>query len=342
MEDMIWPMLCGSGSRAGLDKPGNYDGYLLEPKHDGARCILGKNEKGEIFSFSRSRKSFLGKVPSVDKFIEDHVSPGTTLDGELAYVRKYEWYKETNEIPIVDFNRTMRVLGSNVDEALRKQKEYGQDVQFIVFDVLKYEGKDITQKTWEKRLEVLLELHREWGRANVRTRPEWSSLWDRRPFIQNPIWWDVENYGEYCDVLENLGCEGVILKKKDSLYYPGKRKAKTWYKCKAEQTFDVVVMGYYEGKGKHVGRLGGIVFGAYQDGELKRIGKTGGGFDDSERQEIWDNREKYQGKVFELKANEMVGSGVYRTPRHPAFMHWRIDRTPESCLIDQFRAPGSD
>jgi len=99
-----------------------------------------------------------------------------------------------------------------------------------------------------------------------------------------------------------------------------------------------VVYEGYEGTGKHTGRLGGLKFGAYlPDGTFKKVGRAGGGFNDAEREEIWNNLDSYLGRVIEIKCNETVGSKEYRTPRHPQFLNWRIDKEPLACTMEQFK-----
>ncbi len=317
MTEFIAPMLAKSTTREKLET-GNWSGYTLEPKHDGMRAIAIRSSEG-VSILSRTGKSQEEKVPHlVEELMQYPV--GTVLDAEIAWVKESpRLYDES--IPVVDFNRTMRVMGSLPSKAIRKQEEYGQGVSLLVFDVLKFEGASLIEEAWSTRRKYLTELFKADESKLVRS---------------NPVFAEV-NLSVY-DGLVELGIEGAILKSDKARYVPGKRPNLTWYKVKVDSTYDVVVMGFYGGRGKHEGRLGGLVFGAYDEsGTLQRVGKAGGGFSDTLREEIWNNQEEWLHRVVEVKANELVGSGAFRTPRHPAFLHARTDRTKESCSLEQFR-----
>ena len=70
--------------------------------------------------------------------------------------------------------------------------------------------------------------------------------------------------------------EGIIAKRKDSIYRPGRRTS-DWLKIKARLQQEFVVGGFTAPKGsrKH---LGAVVLGAYTNGELRHYGYAGSGF----------------------------------------------------------------
>jgi bifunctional non-homologous end joining protein LigD len=72
------------------------------------------------------------------------------------------------------------------------------------------------------------------------------------------------------------GMEGIIAKRKDSIYRPGRRSS-DWLKIKARLQQEFVVGGFTAPKGsrKH---LGAVVVGAYTNGELRHYGYAGSGF----------------------------------------------------------------
>jgi ATP-dependent DNA ligase len=282
-----------------------WDGYFLEPKHDGMRCIVERTEDG-LEIYSRTGKSQLGKCPALEKQLMA-LPVGTVLDGELVFIDHWE-IVQGEQVPIVDFNKTMRIMGSGVDKAVLRQLEYGQPIELIVFDV-PLEGFDQTDRTVALFQLSLPSVHR------------------------NPVY--TENFADVHQELMDVGIEGSILKHKHGMYERGGRPRNTWYKFKKVSTYDVVVMGTYEGEGKHEGRLGGFIYGAFDNDELVEIGRVGGGFSDEQREYYWTN--KPFGATIEVKANELVGSGEVRTPRHPQFVCVRIDKQPSECLIDQFK-----
>jgi DNA ligase-1 len=298
---------------------GQWSGYVMEPKYDGMRVAIVKKDD-KIVVYGRSWDEYTDHIPHIVEVLSK-VERDFHLDGELVFAKSVS--SQWNGQPIdgvwdADFNQTMRIMGSLSDKAIAKQKEVGY-VKFIAFDLLEVDGMDISHATDAVRREMLLSFFETISSDNVHYIERWSH-------------WDVSMY----DALLEMGIEGAMLKNASASYI-GKRPNKTWYKIKKVNTFDVVVMGFYEGTGKHKGRLGGLTFGAYHDGKLVRIGKTGGGFDDNEREHLWTIRESVAGMVMEIQANDLVGSKEIRTPRHPQFIRFRDDKKAEECSTEQFR-----
>ncbi|MGH3039200.1 MAG: DNA ligase D [Gaiellaceae bacterium] len=77
------------------------------------------------------------------------------------------------------------------------------------------------------------------------------------------------------------GLEGVIAKKADSRYLPGRRTS-DWLKVKTHQEQEFVVAGYTKGKGRRAGRLGSLVLAVSRGGELAYVGNVGTGFNEKE------------------------------------------------------------
>ncbi len=73
------------------------------------------------------------------------------------------------------------------------------------------------------------------------------------------------------------GLEGVMGKKLDSPYEPGKRSG-AWIKVKNRMGQELVIGGWLEGEGKRSGVPGSLLVGYYDKGELVYAGKVGTGF----------------------------------------------------------------
>lgn len=119
--------------------------------------------------------------------------------------------------------------------------------------------------------------------------------------------------------------EGVVLKSSHSGLGTEMQAAK----IKREYTEDYVVMGITEGAGRLVGKMGALEGGLYVDGKLTSICSVGGGFSDILRAEIWNDKEKYLGKVFEAHGKGKFAGGALR---HPNFFKWREDKLPTQCV----------
>jgi bifunctional non-homologous end joining protein LigD len=76
-----------------------------------------------------------------------------------------------------------------------------------------------------------------------------------------------------------LGLEGVVAKRLDSRYLPGKR-SDAWLKIKNKQRQELVIGGWLEGEGNRAGRIGALLIGFYEGDRLVYAGKCGTGFTD--------------------------------------------------------------
>ena len=126
------------------------------------------------------------------------------------------------------------------------------------------------------------------------------------------------------------GGEGVIFKKTDGLYIPGKKPANNWVKGKKKITYDVVMMGLNAGTGKNKDIFGSIRFGHYIDGKLTECGNCSSGLGDRTRQYIYDNADKLieSKQVFEIEAiQESVKSF-----RNAVFLRLRDDKDHTECI----------
>jgi bifunctional non-homologous end joining protein LigD len=132
----------------------------------------------------------------------------------------------------------------------------GGRVTYHIFDVLWIDGRDVTGLTLEARRELLARLPMQAPLARV---PELhgDKPWDRA-----------------C----KQGWEGVIAKRRDSVYEH--RRAKTWLKMKCEATQELVIGGFTEPRGKRAG-LGALLVGYFEGDDFVFAGKVGTGFDTS-------------------------------------------------------------
>ena len=147
------------------------------------------------------------------------------------------------------------------------------------------------------------------------------------------------------------GLEGVVAKRRDSLYEPG-RRVRTWLKVKTSQTDDFVVVGYTTGTGRRSETLGSLILGTYDDsGRLRYAGHVGTGFDESGLQAMLRRLRPLRRQTSPLEgpiprggaSSRAGGAGVWVEPRivaeikfsertedgrlrHPVFVRVREDR----------------
>lgn len=125
---------------------------------------------------------------------------------------------------------------------------------YHVFDILWLDGRDVTTLPLDERRALLSRL------------PVTAPL-QRVPALDDPRPWE-----RACAE----GWEGVIAKRRDSLYEH--RRSKQWLKMKCELTGDFVVGGFTDPQRSRVG-LGALLVGFYDDNEFVFAGKVGTGFD---------------------------------------------------------------
>ena len=75
--------------------------------------------------------------------------------------------------------------------------------------------------------------------------------------------------------------EGVVAKKRDSTYQPGRRSS-SWIKDKIWNTQEVVIGGWREGNGGRSSGIGALMLGIPDDGGLQFVGRVGTGFTEKE------------------------------------------------------------
>ncbi len=311
--------------------------WVMEPKHDGMRAIVSIGVD-EVEVYSRSGKVYATHVPELVALLS-YLPAGTVLDGELAVVDDTidQMYIDGNynasvKVPVVNFNKTMRIMGTGFEKAVARQdpkdETFVGKMSFIAFDLLFLGEQDLREATQLYRNIMLTDLVMKVNSLN---------------FTRNPILpVDLAIYDE----LVAKGVEGVILKNLNGLYSSGRNS--DWLKLKSEKTFDVVVTGFTDAKegktGKFAGKIGAIEFSAYlPDGTLQYVGRCSG-MDDTTRdswtiiRDNWGSHQYDDILVIEVKANEMVGSGEYKTPRHPQYVTQRIDKDAKDCLMEQFKS----
>ena len=136
-------------------------------------------------------------------------------------------------------------------------------VHYIVFDLLYLDGRSLCDLPYEERRAALAELELE--------GPTWQA--------------PAHHVGDGAALLELTraqGLEGVVAKRLDCPYLPGRRTS-GWVKVKNIASTDVVIGGWLPGEGGRPGRLGALVIGIPDDdGVLRYAGRVGTGFTQAE------------------------------------------------------------
>jgi bifunctional non-homologous end joining protein LigD len=139
-------------------------------------------------------------------------------------------------------------------------------IVYYVFDVLEIDGEPLVDLPLVERRERL------------------ESLLDRRSQTVR-ISEAFEDGRALFEAVKKEGLEGVVAKRKDSPYLPG-RRTRDWLKVKARNRQEFVIAGYTGGQGRRAGRFGSLVLGVFRGRELVYAGNVGTGFSEKEIDEL--------------------------------------------------------
>ena len=156
---------------------------------------------------------------------------------------------------------------------------------------------------------------------------------------------------DYYNAVIGRGLEGIIAKRKDARYSPGKR-TKDWIKIKKKTTLDCVIAGITAGEGEREDTFGSLIMGAYYQGELFHVGRVGTGFSELFRRSLYPRLVALLQEacpfreVPEIDAHvgfwtrpEIVAEVHFlefskdRHMRAPSFSRLREDKRPEDCVV---------
>lgn len=162
--------------------------------------------------------------------------------------------------------------------ALVAREAGGDDapVSLVVFDALWADGTSLLRTRWERRREVFDELaSRLRGVGGSGSAGGGSSSAAGGPIlVPEPL--DADTGAEAMELAREAGAEGIVAKKRDSSYRPGRRTT-TWVKEAFATTTEAVVGGWRPGKSGSRG-LGSVLVGVPDGERLTYLGRVGSGF----------------------------------------------------------------
>ena len=169
---------------------------------------------------------------------------------------------------------------------------------YLIFDLVEYEGADLSDLPYNERIT-----------AAKRIRP---SLPSSKFSVVGTYPLEMTSHLWTNEVLTD-NYEGLVFRRSSDPYSVKLSRWKPRY-YKTLRATDFV-----EGAGKHAGRLGAII-ATGTDGNEDNSQRVGGGFSDTEREEIWADQEKFRGQWFEAVGRRVFDSGSLR---HPNFVDWK-------------------
>lgn len=290
-------------------EPFDHPDWIFEVKWDGYRAVAEIRD-GDVALFSRNlislNQKFFPIVESLRKFRFEAV-----LDGEIVVV---------DDRGYPDFQLLQNY-----------QKSGNGHLLYYVFDLLHFQGHDLTSLPLIERKELLKNILP--STPNVRFN---------------------DHHGKegalFFRVVREKGLEGIIAKHSQSVYQPG-RRSRQWLKIKTQLTQEGVIAGFTAPRG---GRkyFGTLVLGVFEEDELIYIGHAGGGFGEKELQDIRAQLDLLTQQECPFRVQPETNTPVTwvkpelvcevalsgwtedAVMRHPVFLRMREDKAPRDVIRD--------
>jgi DNA ligase D-like protein (predicted ligase)/DNA ligase D-like protein (predicted 3'-phosphoesterase) len=291
--------------------------WIFEIKWDGFRAIAYVNDDFSLRS--RNQKELKYNFPELDEL--KRLARNVVLDGEIVVMKEGK----------ADFQALLE-RGKAVSPTEIELQTRRSPAVYVAFDILEKDGKTLVNLPLAERKKILQRSVRE----------------GQHVLLSDFVEANGEAY--YVAALEK-GLEGVMAKKKSSLYEVGLRSG-NWLKIKKLQTCDCVIFGYTKGTGARAETFGALLLGLYaSDAKPVYVGKVGTGFSQDTLKTL---SEAFQAlkvdtasfkvdtpdKVVWLKPKlvcEVVYQAVTRDVklRMARFRGLRKDKLPSECTLDQ-------
>jgi bifunctional non-homologous end joining protein LigD len=251
MPTLIHPMLAVLRE----DVPSDDANYGYEFKWDGVRAVVYV-DGGRARVLSRNDRDVSSSYPELRVLAESLGSRRVVLDGEIVTL------DDGGRPSFEALQARMHVTNPAQVRRLTQQVP----ITYLVFDVLYLDGRSLLDETYVERRRVLESLQL--------SGPSWQTP----PHFEGggrDVW----------DASKEQGLEGVIAKRLDSRYLPGKR-SDLWLKVKNLRTQEVVIGGWKPGEGRRKGAIGSLLIGVPGADGLDYVGHVGTGFTDAMLREL--------------------------------------------------------
>ncbi|MHB8170493.1 MAG: non-homologous end-joining DNA ligase [Thermincolia bacterium] len=300
-------------------EPFDHPDFIFEVKWDGYRCLAYLDDSTRLYS--RNGHEMTMRYPELTNLNKVIKGGPVILDGEM--VAFHQGRPSFQHMQRRDRMRDLKRV---------KLMATHEPVVFVAFDLLAYQGRWITQQPLGERKELLAEA--------VGHHPQL--------IISQYLREDGHEFYRVC--LEQQ-LEGVMAKKWDSPYLPGKRTT-YWRKIKTLREEEFVICGYVPGAG-HRQQFGSLILGAYRNYELIYQGQVGTGFGEEFIRELLTLLETIRtpSSPFGYRITGLVQPRwveprlvctvqflqrtIDHNLRHASFKGFRPDKEPRDCRVTE-------
>ena len=248
------PMLATAGTATDVDTTRSWS---FEMKWDGMRAIAGVTD-GTVLITSRNGRDVTHQYPELQE-LASLTADGSVFDGEIVTL------DETGRPNFGLLQKRMKL--SKPQDIATAMKTV--PVQLMLFDALQTSlgsaVQPIQHEPYSQRREALLAAVAQ-GR-HVHLPPALTGTLEEAQITSR-----------------EFQLEGVVAKKMDSRYQPG-RRSPDWLKIKDEKHQEVIIIGWRKGTGARSNTLGSLLLAVHHESGLRYVGRVGSGFSENELQE---------------------------------------------------------
>jgi bifunctional non-homologous end joining protein LigD len=305
--------------------PAKDEGWAVEVKLDGVRAIA-YCRPGRLELQSRNLNDISRQYPEVRRLSRQLGARDAVLDGELVAF---------DDEGRPSFERLQQRIHQTSESVVRRRMK-SHPVTYVVFDLLYLDGRDLTAEPYRRRRERLEGLG-----------------------LDGPSW-QTPGYSsgrarELLAASAEHGLEGIVMKRLESAYAPGKRTG-SWLKVKNVGRQEFVIGGWLPGEGRRRGALGALLLGYFEGEELRYAGKVGTGFSERDLGELLERLRPLERRgspfagrrgprqanfveprlVAEIEFRELTAEGMIR---HGSFKGLRDDKPAAGVGLERPQAP---
>jgi bifunctional non-homologous end joining protein LigD len=247
--EAVSPMLATLGTVADIH---DEEDWAFEMKWDGIRAIAEVRD-GALRLTTRKGNDVTSTYPDLAGLADLLGDHDAVLDGEIVTLDK----SGRPDFGILQTRMGLTRAG-DVTAAVKRAPAH-----YMVFDLLEVDGEILVKKTYDERRSALEDFLRPPKNDPVQVPPAFDGD------LQHAI-----------DSSRELGLEGVMAKRRDSMYALG-RRSRSWIKIKHHRTQEVVIGGWRAGNGRRANTVGALLLGIPDGDALRYVGKVGTGFTDA-------------------------------------------------------------
>ena len=330
LPEQLLPMLAKAGE---LPPRAQQERWGHEVKWDGIRALLWCDH-GQVRIESRTQREITDRYPEVKPIGRALAARGlleVLLDGELVAL---------DEQGKPSFERLQGRMNAGSEAAIKRAAR-GAPVTYVIFDLLHRDGRSLLDTPYEQRREQLDQLDLD------------GAAWRVPAFHRG-------NGSALLAATREQGLEGIVAKRLDSRYEPGRRSG-AWLKLRNRLRQELVIGGWLPGEGNRAGRIGALLVGDRDEpgGPLRYAGRVGSGLSEAQLDDLLDRLTALERRtrpfapparraasttipraarwvepvlVAEVEYTERTREGVLR---QPVFKGLRDDKPPEQVVRER-------